>query len=194
MTVKQKDYFTTRETAEKLGVAVSTVQLWVNNGLLKAWTTGGGHRRIVRSSVEEMLEQQQAVLEEEKPVKQLSVVVMEDDAQLLRLHEKQLLSWNPKAHIVTAKDGFEGLIKVGRALPDVIITDLMMPNMDGFQVIRAIREMDELKHSLVIVISGLTEQEIEARGGLPGGVRLFHKPVHFDEIVPLLREKAVWVA
>ncbi len=55
MTEKRKAYYSTREAAELLGVAVSTIQLWTKGGLLKAWTTGGGHRRIALRSVEEML-------------------------------------------------------------------------------------------------------------------------------------------
>ena len=194
MNEKQKEYLTTREAAKILDVAVSTIQLWVNNGLLNAWTTAGGHRRIAHSSVDEMLVQQQTVLEQSKLKKQLSVVVVEDDAQLLRLYEKQLLSWNVQAHVVTAKDGYEGLINIGRILPDVIITDLMMPNMDGFQMVRALNELSLLKHSLIIVISGLTESEVELRGGLPAGVHLFTKPVNFDNIVTLLRRRASTIA
>ena len=194
MNEKQKEYLTTREAAKILDVAVSTIQLWVNNGLLNAWTTAGGHRRIAHSSVEEMLVQQQTVLEQSKAIKQLSVVVVEDDAQLLRLYEKQLLSWNVQTHVITAKDGYEGLINIGRILPDVIITDLMMPNMDGFQMVRALNELSLLKHSLIIVISGLTESEVELRGGLPAGVHLFTKPVNFDNIVTLLRQRASTIA
>lgn len=41
---KQKDYLSTRDAAELLNLAVSTIQLWTDNGLLRAWTTAGGHR------------------------------------------------------------------------------------------------------------------------------------------------------
>jgi PAS domain S-box-containing protein/excisionase family DNA binding protein len=56
---KKKNYCKTSEAAKLLGVAVSTIQLWANNGSLRAWTTDGGHRRIERTSVEEMLAKQQ---------------------------------------------------------------------------------------------------------------------------------------
>ena len=45
----------TQRAAETLGVSVRTVQLWVENGTLKAWKTPGKHRRILRSSVEAVL-------------------------------------------------------------------------------------------------------------------------------------------
>ena len=194
MAEKQKDYFTSREAAELLGVAVSTIQLWTNNGLLRAWTTAGGHRRIARSSVNEMLDQQQAISGEQgqkqgQDQQQLSVVVVEDDERQLRLYEKQFINWQMNTDVLTAKDGYAGLIKIGQTLPDVIITDLMMPNVDGFQMVRALKEMPELKDCLVIVVTGLTEDEVKRRGGLPQGVHLFTKPVPFENIEALVRQK-----
>lgn len=189
MTEKKKDYFSSREAAELLGVAVSTIQLWTNSGLLRAWTTGGGHRRIARNSVEEMLSQQEEASGKQKLDKQLSVVIVEDDAQQRRLYEKQFTAWKINANVVTAKDGYEGLIKIGHMLPDVIITDLMMPNMDGFQMIRALKEVPELERSVIIVVSGLTEKEIIEKGTLPEGVRVFTKPIPFVELETLLRQK-----
>lgn len=88
MVKKQKDYFTSREAAELLGVAVSTVQLRTNNGLLRAWITAGGHRRIARNSVEEILSHQREVAIEPHHEASLSVVIVEDDAQQIRLFTK----------------------------------------------------------------------------------------------------------
>lgn len=191
MSEKLKDYFTTREAAKLLGVAVSTIQLWTNSGLLRAWTTGGGHRRIARSSVEELLQQQkQKMSGDAKPPKQMSFVIVEDDPQQLRLYEKQYLGWNKDIKLLLANDGYDGLVKIGNILPDVIISDLNMPNFDGFQMIRALKEIPALNHSLFIVITGLTAEEIRARGGLPEDVHIFTKPAIFEEIEPLLRQKA----
>jgi len=189
MSDKQKGYFSTREAAERLGVAVSTIQLWTNNGLLRAWRTSGGHRRIERSSVEEVLNQGQGVSHEQTQEKPLSIVVVEDNGQQLRLYEKQFIAWRVNARVVVAKDGYEGLIRIGRTLPDVIITDLNMPNMDGFELIKALKSIPELEHSLIIVVTGLTDEEIKERGSLPPEVHLFTKPIPFDELEALLRQK-----
>lgn len=186
---KKKDYYTSREAATLLGVAVSTVQLWTKNGLLSAWTTGGGHRRIARGSVDEMLQAQEASRKPMEADKKLSIVIVEDDARQRRLYEKQFLAWQVNAQVETAKDGFEGLIKIGRVLPDVIITDLQMPNVDGFQMIKSLKELSELEHCVIIIATGLTKEEINAKGGLPAGVNLFTKPVLFKDMVNLIRQK-----
>ena len=189
MTEKPKDYYTSKEAAELLGVAVSTIQLWTNNGLLSAWTTAGGHRRIVRQSVEALRNQQQAVSAKQKSGDVLSVVVVEDNAQQRRLYEKQFLNWQTKTNVVAAKDGYAGLMQIGRILPDVIITDLVMPRMDGFQMIRALNEQPELASSMIIVVTGLDNDEIKEKGGLPDNIHVFTKPVAFEKLEELLRQK-----
>ena len=194
MSERQKKYFSSREAAELLGVAVSTIQLWTNNGLLRAWTTGGGHRRITCDSVNEMLRQRRAAVSDLQPQsQQLSVVIVEDDVQQLRMYKKQFIALNLDADVVTATDGYQGLLQIGRKLPDIIITDLAMPDMDGFQMVRALKdqkELSELEHSLIIVVTGLTSDEIKERGGLPDGVHMFTKPVFFEKLEYLIREQA----
>jgi len=195
MAVQQKDYFTTRETAELLGVAVSTIQLWTNNGLLRAWTTAGGHRRIARNSVEEMLSQQQAQAVEKnnntnkRSNSPLSIAVLEDNKQEIILYQEYFESLDLNTEILMSKDGYEGLLNIGRMSPDVIITDLIMPNIDGFEVIKAIKDDHDLDQSLIIVVSALTPDEIKVRGGLPKGVHLLSKPLSFEKLEILLRKK-----
>jgi len=190
MSEKQKNYYTSREAAKLLGVAVSTIQLWTNNGSLSAWTTDGGHRRIARISVEEKLYQQQAATTGNSVLKtQLSVVIVEDSEQQLRLYIKQFQSWDMKVHVVTARDGYEGLVKIGNTIPDIIITDLKMPNMNGFQMVRALKVMPELQDSLIIAITGLREDEVAEEGGLPDSIHLLTKPVAFKELEIIMRQK-----
>ena len=190
MVEKQKEYLTTREAAEVLGVAVSTIQLWTNNGSLHAWTTDGGHRRIFYSSVEDMLKRKNSVFQtHDDHKKPFSVVVVEDNAQQLRMYEKQFKSWCTDVNLVTAKDGYEGLVKIGQTSPRIIITDLKMPNMDGFQMIKALKRMPDLEDCTIIVVSGLTKDEIEEKAGLPDGVELFIKPIPFDRLEDIVRKK-----
>jgi excisionase family DNA binding protein len=186
MTEKTKSYYSSREAAELLGVAVSTIQLWTNNGILQAWTTAGGHRRIECGSVDEMLAEQKAATHIKKTDKVLSVAIVEDDLQQLRLYEKQFGLWQMNTAVTTSENGYEGLIKIGCTLPDVIITDLIMPKMDGFQMVSALKKLPELEHTLIIVVTGLTDDDVSAKGGLPDGVHLLTKPLAFEKIKLLL--------
>lgn len=175
--------------AKLLNVAVSTIQSWTDNGLLQGWTTAGGHRRIEKASVENMLHKQKIVSDKNPHEKNISIVVVEDNEQELKLYEQQFELWNLNANIYIKKEGYSGLLAVGKISPDIIITDLLMPDMNGFEMIKAIKENSDLKNSLIITVSALTSDEIRIRGGLPSEVLVFSKPAPFNELEMLIREQ-----
>jgi len=200
MIVANKDYYSTREAANLLDVAVSTIQLWANNGLLRAWKTAGGHRRIARESVDEIIAENLAISKNDtqthisSPVtsqpESISIVIVEDDKQQVRLYKKQFSKLKVKTTLNFAEDGYVGLIKIGSHAPQIIISDLMMPNMDGFKMIDSLDSFPALQDTLKIVVTGLTEDEVSSRGGLPDDVHLFTKPVAFGHLESLIMQKA----
>ena len=64
--------------------------------------------------------------------------------------------------------------------PDLLITDLSMPGVDGFEMLKALKRNSELADMQVIVISGLPRQAFDARGGFPEDSFILHKPINFD--------------
>lgn len=188
-----KNECSTREAGRLLDVSVSTVQMWVDSGELEAWKTVGGHRRISMASVQRLLQQRGGQVQaapaapEPAPASGVSVLVVEDDADLLSLYEAVLSSWELPLTLRTASNGFEGLLEVGRMQPDVLITDLHMPGMDGFEMLRALRADERCAGMEIVVVSGLDVADISARGSLPAGVHLYRKPVPFERIAALLQ-------
>jgi len=191
--VVEKSFCTTKEAATLLGVSVGTVQLWVESGLLQAWKTAGGHRRVLRDSVERLLHRApQAPAASSPPgggaapaasgTGPLRVIVVEDDQSLQRLYEVQIGTWPMATEVQVCGDGFVALLAVGRASPDLLITDLRMPGMDGFRMLRALQESPEVADTRIVVVSGLQDSEIAAQGGLPAGIELLPKPVPFERL------------
>ena len=179
-------YCTTREAAKMLGVSLRTVQLWAESGLVEAWKTEGGHRRISRTSVQRLLQGDNYPLPKlavpEQRFERLKILVVEDDSVLLKLYKTVIASWNLPVDLITAGTGVEGLIRVGRDTPDLMITDLSMPGMDGFELIRSLATSSFREGMEIVVVTGLDAADVKARGGLPEGVRLFPKPVPFAEL------------
>lgn len=194
-------YCTTREAAQMLGISLRTAQLWVESGQLEAWKTEGGHRRISRVSVQRLLNGELPVSLVATPARQalgrLKVLIVEDDNILLKLYKAMLASWSLPIEIITAGNGIEGLILIGRDAPDLMITDLSMPGMDGFQLIRSLASSTLRAGMEIVVVTGLDAADIESRGGLPSDVRTFTKPVPFDRlrtiVTSLLERRAAYL-
>lgn len=186
---KQESYLTTRETAVKLGLSLRTIQLWVESGVLTAWKTAGGHRRIASSSIEELLRQREVSLRQRPSGNPFTLVVVEDNQQMLELYEQQIKQWDMPIHLITASNGFEGLMHIGQWSPDLIITDLDMPGMDGFQMIEALCEKPELGHTQIAVVTGLRPEEIKARDSLPKDIMVYLKPVDFSQLEKLVKNQ-----
>ena len=193
---KNEAFVTTREAAKLLGVSLRSVQLWVENGVLSAWKTAGGHRRIARNSLDEMLLRQKeaAQLVEAADIPEgheheMVLLVVEDSADLLQLYRRQIQSWELPLRLITAANGFEGLYQIGLYQPDFIISDLEMPGMDGIQMVWALYEQPDLKRKDIIVVTGLSAEEIRLRGGLPEEVPVLYKPIPFHDLREMLESK-----
>lgn len=180
--IPQKSFCTTREAAKILGVSLRTVQLWAEAGLLQAWKTTGGHRRILRSSMERMLASHKPIEAAAATDAGLCVLVVEDDPVVLRVCERQMARWPMKPQIVTARNGYEALVRIGLSKPDLLITDLHMPEMDGFQMLQQLRNMSELADVTIVVVTGLDPEDVKARGGVPPGIPVLPKPIPFDRL------------
>ena len=183
-----KDYYTTIEAAKLLGVSVRTVQLWVESGELEAWKTAGGHRRIVKGSVENYLERQTSV---ESPIKydKKRILIVEDNPTVAKFYQAAISSWKLAIDVVAAEDGFTGLVEIGRQPPDLLISDIYMPGMDGLQMIRSLYKSEQLSGERIIIISGLSKDSIAERGGIPADVTFFTKPVNIEGFKEIILQK-----
>jgi len=175
-----QEFLSTRQAAQRLGVSLGTVQNMVESGALEAWKTAGGHRRIPIASVEAVLARRRTVTGKDG-CDIMDVLVAEDESVLRSLYQTTIEGWNLPLRLRLVSNGFDGLLEVGQRVPDILIADLMMPGMDGFEMIRCLREKPELAHMDIIAISAIERQQIEEKG-LPRDVTIFGKPIPFHEL------------
>lgn len=176
----------TQRAAEALGVSVRTVQLWVENGTLEAWKTPGRHRRILRSSVEALLAERGGRAEKES-ADQDDVLIVEDESAMQAYYEAMFDLLRPELKLRFADNGFAGLVEYGRKTPGLMLLDIDMPGMDGIELINALDDNDHGEASIVVV-TGLTEEQIESRGGIREGIPVLAKPVSVDSLQSILDE------
>jgi excisionase family DNA binding protein len=178
----EQEVCSTREAAERLGVSLRTVQLWSEAGVLRAWKTPGGHRRILLSSVDELLRKRGGELARRAENSCYQVLIVEDEPDFRRLFELHLGSWKLPIDLQSVPSGFDALVRIGAARPDLLITDLRMPGIDGFEMIRALQASEAISDLQVIVVTALTQHTIAERGGLPDRITVLHKPLRFEEL------------
>jgi CheY-like chemotaxis protein len=110
------------------------------------------------------------------------MLVVEDEPSLLLLYQMRLRRWPMAPEVALAKDGFDALLRIGQAMPHLLITDLLMPYMNGFEMLRKLRSLPELASMEIVAVSGLSLPEIAEHGGLPAGIKVLPKPIPFDEL------------
>lgn len=86
------------------------------------------------------------------------------------------------ANIYYARNGKEGLEKALQIVPDVIITDIMMPEMNGIEMCEKIRQSEILCHIPIIIISAKAEQKDKIEGIKSGADAFLHKPFNAEEL------------
>lgn len=107
-----------------------------------------------------------------------SVVVVEDDVNLRNYLEKRL---SVKYNVYTATNGSDGIAKTLKVNPQLVVTDLMMPDSDGFDVCRKIRQDIRTSHIPIIVLSGAGNQDDNKVRAMECGASVFiDKPVDME--------------
>jgi len=183
------NYLTTKAAAQLLGISVRTVQLWVDSGKLYGWITRGGHRRISHQSVLEFLALRAKAESDTNSPYKLPILIVEDELALIKLYQVHIRTWPFGVRLTVTPNGYEALVLAGEVKPALMICDLRLPGVNGFQIVRALTEMERFNNMRIVVISGLPESEIEAHGGLPKRVEVMGKPIDFQRLQALAQKE-----
>ncbi|WP_206365279.1 hybrid sensor histidine kinase/response regulator transcription factor [Sphingobacterium corticibacterium] len=110
-----------------------------------------------------------------------SLLLIEDDPAMRTYLEQRL---SQKYNIYTASDGMEGIIKAEKIYPQLIITDLIMPNGNGFEVCRRLRQNFKTSHIPIVMISGVGEENQNKIKALEYGATVFiDKPFDIEYLL-----------
>jgi len=113
-------------------------------------------------------------------------ILLVDDSSTVLLMERMILS-KSQYDVVTAKDGVEGVEKAVAEKPDLILMDVVMPRMDGFEACRKLREQDDTKAIPVIMVSTRGELASVETGYAAGCNEYVTKPINGLELLAKVR-------
>ncbi len=174
-------YCGTSYAARLLKLSVGTIQNLVESNTLKAWKTQGGHRRISLQSIQEyQYANNLAPASLYSNDVKLRVLVVEDDENSRLMYQAYFDRWSLPLDVVIYASAMEALLDMPAMQPQVLLTDLNMPDMDGFKFIKTLREHKLFASLPVIAITGLTTTQIEEKGGLPKDVQILQKPIDME--------------
>lgn len=171
----------TSYAAKLLGVSVGTVQGLVEKNELQAWKTQGGHRRISLTSIYDYQRRYNLHATPFGPEQQrLRVLVVDDDPPTREMLQSHFQQWKGPIDVSFYASPLDAMLDMFSLQPHVLITDLNMPVIDGFEFLRAVGNHSLFRKIAVLVITGLTAEQIHSRGGLPDGVQILRKPIDLD--------------
>jgi excisionase family DNA binding protein len=174
-------YCGTSYAAKMLGISVGTVQGLVEKNDLRAWKTQGGHRRISLQSIQDY--QRRHNLAPASMIQgqdRLRVLVVEDDENTRLMLQANFDQWGLALDVIMYASAMEAMLDMPSLQPQVLLTDLKMPNMDGFEFLKILSAHNLFSKLTVVVMTGISPDEVHKKGGLPDGVQLLQKPIDMD--------------
>jgi excisionase family DNA binding protein len=192
-------FLTSLEVATACGVSTRTVSNWIRDGAIPAHRTVGGHGRVSEDDLRRFLEDRGMPVPRElggrAPIprseggpapeaRRRRVLVIDDDEILLQVVREFLTSSGYDVEI--ARHGFLAGYLAGHHRPDVILLDLMMPGLDGYEVLSLMRRQPEASGIPVIACTSLKGPEVEARVRGAGFHAYVRKPIDFRALLQLI--------
>lgn len=183
-----KDFYTTHEVGKLCAVYPTTVIKWIKEGALAAHTTPGGHRRIKRADLLKLMKKNKMPI----PVRlekgnQKRILVIDDDLKILKMI-KTILSVEDNLEVSIVNSGFEAGLIISKWLPDMILLDFRMPEMDGFAVTRRLKSDAKTKDIPIIAVTVLREPEEVKKMFAAGITDYLPKPFKSAELVEKIKK------
>ena len=173
--VAQPEWLTLGQAAKYLGVAQSTMRKWSDVGRVPAFYTPGGHRRYRRGDLDQFLDRSGPSSgggggSGNGPL----VLIVDDDP---RLREYVRVNLEAEGYVVReAASAEEALAALGEESPDLILLDVMMPEVDGWEALRRIQEHTGVGAIPVIMFSGKVDEQADAEARSRGAQGFIGKP------------------
>jgi excisionase family DNA binding protein len=177
------DVLTMSEASKLCGVSLKTITNWIEQGHIKAHRTVGGHRRILRDDLVRFMTDHKIPLPEGKKSNARKKILIVDDDRIIV--ETLVLAFEEDDHgyeVISSSDGFEAGIQLSHFKPDLVILDIMMPDINGYEVCKRIKENPQSRNTKVIVLSAyLDEENFQKMKGF-GADACFSKPLPLPDL------------
>lgn len=185
--------YTTFQISKICHVTHRTVLSWINQGKINAFRTPGGHSRVCEKDLKKFLDEFNIPFPDDLKTTKVEILVVDDEEDILVLIEKYLISdqdLKEKITVSTCRNGVDALMKIGKTPPDIMVLDICLPNIDGYEVCERIRSNPDTKGVCILAISGhnidVTQDKILEAGANEFLPKPFEMATLKDSIVKLM--------
>lgn len=189
----RKQFYSTTAAAQLFQVARGSVLRWIREGQLKSAATIGGHHRIQAADLFEMLTKlgipvpdDNGSADEYKKTKR--ILIVEDDPDMCRLIKQGLRKLPGKIICDTVHDGLQAGWRLSKFIPDLVILDLHLPKVDGYEVCKFLKSEAVFKKTKIIATSTHTPEK-EARILRIGADCFLSKPFNLAQLEHKVRSQ-----
>jgi CheY-like chemotaxis protein len=173
--------------AQMLHVDPGSVANWIDQSLLKAHRTPGGHRRVAVEDLVQFLREHKMPIPSELETTPVRILIVDDEPAITQLIARAIKAAMPELEVIEAHGGFRAGTIIATLKPDVVVLDLRMPGMDGYEVCRLIKSQEATKHAEVLAMTAYPSPESEKRI-LDRGARVcLSKPLNIERLLEEVR-------
>ncbi len=184
---RQKDILTTGEVAKICNVAPRTVSKWFDSGQLRGYRIPGSKdRRIPISSLIRFMKAHNIPLDGLESGR-TRVLIVDDESEIVDVLEK-VLTEQANYEVTTAHSGFSAGVEVEKFRPHVMLLDMHLGDVNGEDVLKLVRDNDDLQMTKVVAMSGkLTDGQAQhlIQNGFDGYLK---KPFHVRQVIEAVEE------
>ena len=184
-----QEYLTTDQVAKILHCSRVTIFKWVLNGRIDAIKTAGGHYRIPKENIKKFLQPQQSDSEQPAPGgRKIKILVVDDEPHIVKTLVIFLKKSSPVFDVYGTTNSFDAGRLMATFKPDIAIIDIVMPGMDGFEIVEKIKSDPITKHTKIIVITGYGTKENIEKIKAKGANLCVLKPFDYRELAEQVKE------
>lgn len=180
--------YTTVEVARLCNVTQRAVIYWIDKGKLKAYRTPGGHRRIPEGDLKAFMSAYKIPMESDEAGRR--ILVVDDERGFVDMVRRLIQLIDTRYEVAAAHTGFDAGFMVSRWKPDLILLDVRLPEMDGYEVCQTLRANPETRDIAIVAISGACEPGVEEKILECGAREFLAKPLGYKALADVLQRYA----
>ncbi|HPA03142.1 MAG TPA: response regulator [Candidatus Hydrogenedentes bacterium] len=185
MSDHEQKAFTTFEAAKICHVTHHSIKNWIKQGLIKASRTPGGHYRILEEDLDSFREKYDMFPRDKGPMKK-RVMIVDDEPEVLAMIENILV--DEGFELIKVSNATEVGLRAAQLSPDLILLDFLMPEINGFEVSKALRNNELTRSIPIMAVTALTKEQDIERIFECGADEYLAKPFRIDQLLEKVRE------